>query len=127
MDDTKDTKDIKETGEAASVLSADEQMIQDGFNALLNDYLKSNHRRKVERITKAFNFANQAHAGVKRRSGEPYIMHPIAVARIVCRRWVWALPLFALRYCMMSWKIPSIRWRISGICSETRSPRSWMA
>ena len=81
MDDTKDTKDIKETGEAASVLSADEQMIQDGFNALLNDYLKSNHRRKVERITKAFNFANQAHAGVKRRSGEPYIMHPIAVAR----------------------------------------------
>ena len=60
-------------------------MIQDGFNALLNDYLKSNHRRKVERITKAFNFANQAHAGVKRRSGEPYIMHPIAVARIVCR------------------------------------------
>lgn len=85
MDDTKDTKDIKETGEAASVLSVDEQMIQDGFNALLNDYLKSNHRRKVERITKAFNFANQAHAGVKRRSGEPYIMHPIAVARIVCR------------------------------------------
>ena len=85
MDDTKDTKDIKETGEAASVLSADEQMIQDGFNALLNDYLKSNHRRKVERITKAFTFANQAHAGVKRRSGEPYIMHPIAVARIVCR------------------------------------------
>ncbi|WP_289305248.1 RelA/SpoT family protein, partial [Parabacteroides goldsteinii] len=49
------------------------------------DYLNSNHRRKVERITKAFNFANQAHAGVKRRSGEPYIMHPIAVARIVCR------------------------------------------
>ena len=85
MDDTKDTKDIKETGEGASVLSADEQMIQDGFNALLIDYLKSNHRRKVERITKAFNFANQAHAGVKRRSGEPYIMHPIAVARIVCR------------------------------------------
>ena len=71
--------------EAKPVLSADEQMIQDGFNALLQDYLKSNHRRKVERITKAFNFANQAHAGVKRRSGEPYIMHPIAVARIVCR------------------------------------------
>ena len=60
MDDTKDTKDIKETGEAASVLSVDEQMIQDGFNALLNDYLKSNHRRKVERITKAFNFAKSS-------------------------------------------------------------------
>ena len=71
--------------EAKPALSADEQMIQDGFNALLQDYLNSNHRRKVERITKAFNFANQAHAGVKRRSREPYIMHPIAVARIVCR------------------------------------------
>ena len=47
--------------------------------------MKSNHRRKVGRITKAFEFAKQAHAGVKRRSGEPYIMHPIAVARIVCR------------------------------------------
>ena len=68
----------------ASKLSPDEQMIQDGFNNLLQDYLNSNHRRKVERITKAFNFAKQAHDGVKRRSGEPYIMHPIAVAKIVC-------------------------------------------
>ena len=67
MDDTKDTKDIKETGEAASVLSADEQMIQDGFNALLNDYLKSNHRRKVERITKAFNFRRTLYNASYRR------------------------------------------------------------
>ena len=85
INDTKDTTDMQPAQEVKPVLSADEQMIQDGFNALLQDYLKSNHRRKVERITKAFNFANQAHAGVKRRSGEPYIMHPIAVARIVCR------------------------------------------
>ena len=87
MSDAKDTTNKNGTAEAvpAPALSADEQMIQDGFNALLNDYLSSNHRRKVERITKAFNFANQAHAGVKRRSGEPYIMHPIAVAHIVCK------------------------------------------
>lgn len=85
MSDTKDTKDMQNAGGATSALLTDEQMIQEGFNQLLDDYLKSNHRRKVERITKAFNFANQAHAGVKRRSGEPYIMHPIAVARIVCR------------------------------------------
>lgn len=76
---------MKDMDNVLTALSADEQIIQNGFNELLNDYLKSNHRRKVERITKAFNFANQAHAGVKRRSGEPYIMHPIAVARIVCR------------------------------------------
>ena len=85
MSDTIDTKDTKEAGDMLPAMTADEKMIQDGFNELLEDYLNSNHRRKVERITKAFNFANQAHAGVKRRSGEPYIMHPIAVARIVCR------------------------------------------
>lgn len=85
MSDAIDTKDTKEAGDMLPVMTADEKMIQDGFNELLEDYLNSNHRRKVERITKAFNFANQAHAGVKRRSGEPYIMHPIAVARIVCR------------------------------------------
>lgn len=64
--------------------NAEEQMIQQAFQELLNDYLATKHRKRVEIITKAFNFANQAHRGVKRRSGEPYIMHPIAVARIVC-------------------------------------------
>jgi GTP pyrophosphokinase len=64
--------------------TADEQAIRAEFDALLQEYLQSNHRRKVERITKAFNLADQAHAGAKRRSGEPYIIHPLAVARIVC-------------------------------------------
>ena len=63
----------------------DEQLIQAVFQQLLKDYMNSNHRQKVDLITKAFNFDNQAHAGVKRRSGEPYIMHPIAVAEIVCK------------------------------------------
>ena len=85
MGDTKNTTDTAAAVATSTNLSPEEKMIQDGFNELLQDYLKSNHRRKIERITKAFNFANQAHAGVKRRSGEPYIMHPIAVARIVCR------------------------------------------
>ena len=62
----------------------DEEMINQGFQHLLESYLTSKHRRKVEIITKAFNFAKQAHKGVKRRSGEPYIMHPIAVAQIAC-------------------------------------------
>ncbi|MDH6355377.1 guanosine-3',5'-bis(diphosphate) 3'-pyrophosphohydrolase [Dysgonomonas sp. PH5-45] len=61
-----------------------EQMVEDAFNELINDYVNSKHRRKVELITKAFNVANEAHKGVKRKSGEPYILHPIAVAKIVC-------------------------------------------
>ncbi|WP_294081043.1 RelA/SpoT family protein [Proteiniphilum sp. UBA5384] len=64
---------------------AEEQMIENEFQALLNDYLNSNHRRKVDVITRAFNMAKEAHKGARRRSGEPYIMHPLAVARIVSR------------------------------------------
>lgn len=62
----------------------DDEMIDQAFRELLDSYLATKHRKKVEIITKAFNFAREAHKGVKRRSGEPYIMHPIAVARIVC-------------------------------------------
>ncbi|MDR3262432.1 MAG: HD domain-containing protein, partial [Tannerella sp.] len=65
-------------------VTLEEQMVQEEFDLLLEDYLHTNHRRKVERITKAFHFADEAHRGVKRRDGTPYIMHPLAVARVVC-------------------------------------------
>ncbi|MBO7193000.1 MAG: bifunctional (p)ppGpp synthetase/guanosine-3',5'-bis(diphosphate) 3'-pyrophosphohydrolase [Bacteroidaceae bacterium] len=63
----------------------EEATINEVFQELLDIYLASQHRKKVELITKAFNFARQAHKGVRRHSGEPYIMHPLAVARIVCK------------------------------------------
>ena len=62
----------------------DEQIVNDAFQHLLDSYLASRHRKKVDIITKAFNFARQAHKGVRRLSGEPYILHPIAVAQIAC-------------------------------------------
>ena len=61
-----------------------EQQVDLAFQHLLDSYLASCHRKKVDIITKAFNFARQAHKGVRRLSGEPYIMHPIAVAQIAC-------------------------------------------
>ena len=61
----------------------EDQMIDQAYQYLLNGYLSSNHRKKVEIIDKAFKFARGAHKGIRRRSGEPYIMHPIAVATIV--------------------------------------------
>ena len=64
--------------------NVDDELIQQAFQKLLDDYLATKHRKRVEIITKAFNFANQAHKGVRRRSGEPYILHPLAVASIVC-------------------------------------------
>ena len=69
--------------ETAKELS-EEQLVEDAFQHLLDSYRTSRHRKKVDIITKAFNFARQAHKGVRRLSGEPYIMHPIAVAQIAC-------------------------------------------
>ena len=65
-------------------MEQEEQMVNEKFQQLIDSYLASPHRKKVDIITKAFNFAKHAHKGVRRLSGEPYIMHPIAVAQIVC-------------------------------------------
>ena len=61
------------------------QKVDEAFQHLIDTYLASPHRKKVDIITRAFIFARQAHKGVKRLSGEPYIMHPIAVAQIACK------------------------------------------
>ena len=61
---------------------AEEAMIEAAFQEVLDGYLASNHRKKVEIITRAYKFAKEAHKGVRRQSGEPYILHPIAVAKI---------------------------------------------
>lgn len=61
----------------------DDKIIEEAFQDLLDGYIRSNHRKKIEIIKSAYNFAREAHKGVRRRSGEPYILHPIAVARIV--------------------------------------------
>ncbi len=76
MEDQKD-KDLERE-------AREKKMVDDAFQHLIDTYLASRHRKKVDIITKAFNFARQAHKGVRRLSGEPYIMHPIAVAQIAC-------------------------------------------
>jgi hypothetical protein len=76
--------DNQETQDRVKKEELEEKKIQDAFQHLLDTYLASRHRKKVDIITKAFNFARQAHKGVRRLSGEPYIMHPIAVAQIAC-------------------------------------------
>lgn len=61
----------------------EDRMVDDAFREVLDAYLASNHRKKVEIIERAYMFAKNAHRGVRRRSGEPYILHPVAVAKIV--------------------------------------------
>ncbi|MDE5659669.1 MAG: RelA/SpoT family protein [Muribaculaceae bacterium] len=63
-------------------LQEEDRRIEAAFQDVLKGYLNSNHRKKVEIIERAYRFAKSAHSGVRRRSGEPYILHPIAVARI---------------------------------------------
>lgn len=63
--------------------ASEQQQIQEAYKALCKSYLESNHRKKIEIIERAFKFALKAHADARRLSGEPYILHPIAVARIV--------------------------------------------
>ena len=62
----------------------DERIINEAYQRLVDSYLASRHRKHIDIIDKAFNFAREAHKGVRRLSGEPYIMHPIAVAQIAC-------------------------------------------
>ena len=76
--------DNVESNKEQSREQVEAKMVDDAFQHLLDTYLATRHRKKVDIITKAFNFARQAHKGVRRLSGEPYIMHPIAVAQIAC-------------------------------------------
>ena len=62
----------------------DYNVINREFETLKKSSLKRcANQEEFELVLKAFDFANEAHKGVRRRSGEPYILHPISVARIV--------------------------------------------
>ena len=62
---------------------AEIRQINDYYDDLLKEIGPKFTKEKLEMVNKAFKFANAAHNGVKRKSGEPYIIHPIAVAKIV--------------------------------------------
>lgn len=62
----------------------DYRMIDKGYASLMEAARpRLRNEEQVQMVRKAFEFANQAHKNVRRRSGEPYIIHPIEVAKIV--------------------------------------------
>jgi GTP pyrophosphokinase len=62
----------------------DQRLIKTKFDELLASCTKCS-KEEMEIIRRAFNLANDAHMGVRRKSGEPYIIHPLEVALIVVR------------------------------------------
>ena len=54
-----------------------------GFEELMAALKESNRPYDFDMITQAYEYADKAHEGQMRQSGEPYITHPIAVARIL--------------------------------------------
>jgi len=58
-------------------------LINREYKELINNLLRCNKPGDKELIGKAFDLANKAHINMRRRSGEPYIIHPIEVAKIV--------------------------------------------
>lgn len=70
--------------ETAGYTEEQELIITDRYNDLIDSCKKiAKTDEEWELIRKAFFLAKEAHKGVLRRSGEPYILHPIAVAKIV--------------------------------------------
>lgn len=67
----------------SSTLPAEEIQVRREFNDLLDTCTRCNKRGDKALIRKAFKIAYNAHKGALRMSGEPYILHPIAVAKIV--------------------------------------------
>lgn len=61
----------------------DKELIDSAFKDLLNSIEYKTDADDVELIERAFRLANDAHNGIRRKTGEPYITHPIEVAQIV--------------------------------------------
>ena len=58
-------------------------LIQASADELFQQMSSKEDQKNIDRLRAAFEFAREAHSPQKRKSGEPYIIHPVSVARIV--------------------------------------------
>ena len=63
----------------------EQEMIETAFDDLIKSLRKGTTEESMKMIRRAFEFAREAHQGVRRKSGEPYILHPLAVAKIAVK------------------------------------------
>ncbi len=73
---------------AMNVLDPQQKPIFDSFEEMMSHLAVRLSEADCVRIRQAFHFAAEAHAGQTRKTGEPYIMHPVAVARIVAEEFL---------------------------------------
>ena len=66
-------------------LDREKKEILNKYRSLLRSCSDKTNKKDKKEIRKAFNFAMEAHKNIRRKSGEPYIYHPIAVAQIVAK------------------------------------------
>lgn len=59
--------------------------INDAYDDLEREISKRFDSERMAKVRKAFDFSNKAHDGMRRKAGDPYITHPLAVANIVAR------------------------------------------
>lgn len=62
-----------------------DQLVQEKADEVFRFMARKVSEEDLERVKKAFELAREAHAPQKRKSGEPYILHPIAVATICAK------------------------------------------
>jgi len=79
----------------------DRKRIQTEYDSLINNLLRCNKPGDRELIEKAFKIANEAHWNMRRKSGEPYVIHPISVAKIVNNEIGLGAKSLPLLFCMM--------------------------
>ena len=63
-------------------IELENKMILNAYRGVLRSIKSSRSKEETKFIRKAFNVASKAHQSMRRKSGEPYIFHPLAVARI---------------------------------------------
>ena len=66
-------------------LDKEKKEILNKYRTLLRSCSDKTNKKDKKEIRSAFNFAMEAHKNIRRKSGEPYIYHPIAVAQIVAK------------------------------------------
>jgi len=64
-------------------ITDEDQYAESLYNGLIASCSKHVNVKDIKLIRKAFDLAKESHKGVKRKSGEPYILHPVEVAKIV--------------------------------------------